>query len=413
MTYTESIKEDSYGWVIVAVGTLSLAFAFGANLTVSILMQPFGAEFGWTRGEISMAYTLLTIGAGSGGVVWGILSDRIGAKKISLMGGAVLSVALMLVSVQSTLWGIYTLYFIIGAFGFACLFTPLLALTGLWFSQRKGLALGIVTAGGAIGQGVIPFIFRLMATSWGWRDAMLYMGVGYFVLLMPALLLLRQPPVLGAAGGGISTSNDNLWGVPHQISLPWIALASFFCCVAMAVPLLHLVPLAEGLGFSSETAVGFLLALMISGTFGRVYFGALADRVGGLKTYFISSFGQTAAVFWFVQSEALVVLYALSILFGFFFSGVMTSIIICAREAAPLRIAGVAVSIVSATAWIGMGVGGYQAGYFFDQTHSYTASYANAALAGVVNLLILAALMWYRSQRQTSNAGVEGTQAMV
>lgn len=412
MTYSESIEEKRYGWVIVAVSTLSLAFAFGANLTVSVLMNPFETEFGWSRAEVSMAYTILTVGAAIGGLVWGGLSDRIGAKKISFIGGVTLSVSLVLISFQSELWVIYVLYFLIGGVGFACLFTPLLALTGLWFSQRKGMAIGIVTAGGAIGQGVIPFIVRLMTSTWGWRDAMLTLGIAYFVLLVPALFLLKQPPVLADPSSDISTSNDNLWGISHKTSIPWLAFAGIFCCICMATPLVHLVPLGMELGFAPETAVGFLLVLMISGTFGRVFFGMLADRVGGLKTYFISSLGQTATVFWFTQTDSIALLYTLSILFGFFFSGVMTSLIICAREAAPLRIVGFAGAFVAASAWIGMGVGGYQAGYFFDQNQSYTASYANAAIAGIINLLIVAALMWYRNNSLHSKTG-SGTHAAI
>ena len=405
MTYSESIEEKQYGWVIVAVSTLCLAFAFGANLTVSVLMNPFETEFGWSRAEVSMAYTILTIGAAIGGLVWGGLSDRIGAKKISFIGGVTLSISLVLISFQSELWVIYVLYFLIGGVGFACLFTPLLALTGLWFSQRKGMALGIVTAGGAIGQGIIPFIVRLMTSTWGWRDAMLTLGIAYFVLLVPALFLFKQPPVLVDPSKNTSTSNDNLWGVSHKISIPWLAFAGIFCCICMAAPLVHLVPLGMELGFAPATAVGFLLALMISGTFGRVFFGMLADRIGGLKTYFISSLGQTALVFWFTQTESIALLYTLSILFGFFFAGVMTSLIICAREAAPLRIVGIAGAIVAASAWIGMGAGGYQVGYFFDQNQNYTASYGNAAIAGIINLLIVAALMWYRNNSQHLNTG--------
>lgn len=412
MTYSESIEEKQYGWVIVAVSTLCLAFAFGANLTVSVLMNPFEAEFGWSRGEVSMAYTVLTVGAAIGGLVWGGLSDRIGAKRISFIGGLTLSMTLILISFQSELWIIYILYFLIGSIGFACLFSPLLALTGLWFSRRKGMALGIVTAGGAIGQGFIPFVVRLMTSNWGWRDAMLYLGIAYFVLLVPALFLLKQPPVLTNHSDKISMSNDNLWGMSHKISIPWLAFAGIFCCICMAVPLVHLVPLGLELGLAPKTAVGLLFALMISGTFGRLIFGALADRVGGLKTYMISSFGQTALVFWFTQTESTTILYALSILFGFFFSGVMTSLIICAREAAPLRIVGIAGAIVAASAWIGMGVGGYQAGYFFDQNQNYTASYGNAAVAGIINLLIVAALMWYRNNAQgtkTEGTGIHAT----
>jgi len=127
----------------------------------------------------------------------------------------------------------------------------------------------------------------------------------------------------------------------------------------------------------------------------------LADRMGGLRAYFLASLGQTIMVFWFTQTQSLLALYILGALFGFAFAGVMTCLIICAREAAPLRMVGLAGAIVAGMGWVGMGSGGYQAGYFYDLTGSYVTSYGNAALAGIINLLIVAALIWYKRRQQT------------
>jgi len=250
--------ERPYGWVIVAIATICLALAFGSNVTVAVLVKPFEDDFGWSRAAISMAYTALTIGAAAGGLFWGSLSDRIGAKRIALFGVVALSGSLMLVGQQSQLWRIYVLYFVIGGFGFACLFTPLLALVGLWFSRRKGMAFGIVTAGGAIGQGIAPVVLQMLITASGWRDAMLYLGAGYLALMLPLLLLLRPPPVLVTSAAAVSRSDANHWGLSHRITLPWLAFAGIFCCICMAVPIVHLVPLGIGLKLSPETAAGLL-----------------------------------------------------------------------------------------------------------------------------------------------------------
>ncbi len=395
----DRFREQPYGWVIVAVATTCLGLGFGANIMISVFMKPFEQEFGWPRADISLAYSVLTIGAAVGGIIWGGLSDRIGAKRIALFGAAVLSVGVMALRWQTDLWQLYLLHFLIGALGFACLFTPMVALTGLWFNENKGLAIGVVTVGGAIGQGVVPFVVRLMITAFGWRDAALYLGVAYFIILMPLLMLVKPPPVIAQSAEQVSRSDDNLWGVPHKITVPWLAFAGIFCCICMAAPLVHLVPLGTDLGFSPQTAAGLLLALMISGFFGRLFFGWLADRIGGLYAYFCASLAQTSTVFWFTQTSDLAVLYAISVLFGFGFAGVMTCLLICAREAAPLRMTGFAMALVSTTAWLGMGVGGYQAGYFYDHSGNYVLAYGNAAIAGMVNLAIVGLLIWYRRWR--------------
>jgi hypothetical protein len=105
---------------------------------------------------------------------------------------------------------------------------------------------------------------------------------------------------------------------------------------------------------------------------------------------------QTVMVFWFTQTESLFALYVLSVIFGFGFAGVMTSLLICAREAAPLRITGFATSVIATTGWIGMGIGGFQGGYFYDLTGDYSWSYGIAAISGMINLVIVGCLIWYR-----------------
>jgi predicted MFS family arabinose efflux permease len=269
----------------------------------------------------------------------------------------------------------------------------------LWFNARKGLAIGMVTAGGAFGQGIVPYLGRLLITEFGWRDAMLALGVGYFAILFPLMFLLKPAPAAEQPTDRAARADGNLWNVPHAITLPWLGFAALFCCVCMAASQVHLVPLDIDLGCSPQTAAGLLLTMMVTGVFGRLFFGWLADRTGGLRAYFLASLAQTSVVFWFTQTRSVATLLQLSVLFGFGFSGVMTCLLICAREAAPLRLSGLAMAVVSTVGWIGMGLGSYQAGLFYDLSASYVLSFANAAIAGILNLLVVAALFWYRQQR--------------
>lgn len=389
-------EEHPYGWVIVAVATVCLALGFGANIIVSVFMKPFEDEFGWLRTDTSLAYTMNAIGAGAGGILWGGLSDVVGTRRIGLFGAVAISLGMIALRWQSDLWSLYLISFAIGALGFGSLFAPMVALAGRWFSARKGLAIGIVTAGGALGQGLVPYIANLLVEQAGWRNAALWLGLGYFAILLPLVLLLRAPPAQVQNASVTQGVDQNLWGISHRVTIPWLALASVFCCTCMAVPLVHLVPLGIGIGCSPQTAAGLLLSAMVAGVFGRLFFGWLADRIGALGAYAISCTAQTTIVFWFTQTESVAVLFQLSVLFGFGFAGVMTCLLICAREAAPVRMSGTAMAVVSTTAWIGMGIGSYQAGFFYDLRNSYVLGYGNAAAAGVVNLLIVSALILYR-----------------
>jgi len=400
-TAADRASEHPYGWVIVAVATVSLALGFGAGGVVSVLMKPLEEEFGWFRADISMAYTAYSIGAALGGLFWGALSDRIGARPVALIGTVGMAAGLAALKWQGAQWQLYLLFFLVGAVGFACLFTPLTALTGLWFNARKGLAIGIATAGGAFGQGIVPYVGRLLITELGWRDAMLALGAGFLVILLPLMFLLRPAPAAEQPAGVAAPHDANLWNVPHAVTLPWLALAALFCCICMAVPQVHLVPLGIDLGCSPQTAAGLLLTVMVTAVFGRLFFGWLADRTGGLPAYFLASLAQTSVLFFFTQTTSIATLYQLSVLFGFGFAGVMTCLLICAREAAPIRLSGFAMAAVATVGWVGMGFGSYQAGYFYDISASYRLSFAIAAIAGATNLLIVAALFWYRRARNS------------
>ena len=101
MIAKQPAREEPYGWVIVAVVTMCMTLGFGAGATVSVLMKPFEEEFGWSRADISMAYTMHTIGAAIGGLFWGGLSDRIGARKIAFIGAVAMSAGLMALKWQS------------------------------------------------------------------------------------------------------------------------------------------------------------------------------------------------------------------------------------------------------------------------------------------------------------------------
>ena len=127
---------------------------------------------------------------------------------------------------------------------------------------------------------------------------------------------------------------------------------------------------------------------------GRIFFGRLSDRVGSLQTYIVASAGQTSLAFLFPYAGSGVQLYVLSALFGLVFSGTMTSFLSCAREYAPAGKMGLALGVVMFFGWAGMAVGAWQGGLFYDLCGDYFVSFANASVAGVANLLILALLVW-------------------
>ena len=379
-------------WVIVAAATFGMMASFGVSTTVAIFMKPFEAEFGWPRADIAFAYTLFSAGAALGGVIYGRVIDWVDTRPIVVIGALVMGGCFIALSLQSNLAMIQCIYLASGIFGFACIYTPLTATVGLWFERRRGLALGIVTAGGTLGQALTTVLMQPLIESFGWRQAYLLVGIAYLLLLVPTMCLVTKPRADDISAVGATKRKTRTWNLPPAVSVGWLGIAAMFCCTSMAVPIVHLVPYLADSGQAPAVSGSLVVTVMLSASAGRVGFGLIADRIGALRSYALAVFVQTITVYWFVELQSLIALYALAVVFGFGYGGVMTALILSVREAVPARSAGISTALVGLLAWSGMGLGGYEGGYCYDLTGSYEASFASAALAGGTNLLILSAL---------------------
>ena len=180
-------------WVVAAAATFGMLASFGMATTVSVFIKPFEDEFGWLRADISFAYALFSAGAALGGLVVGWAFDRIDTRIIVVFGAIVMAAGLAALAFTSDLATVQHIYLATGVAGFACLYTPLIAVIGLWFDRGRGLAMGIVTAGGAIGQGMTPLLVQPMIAAFGWRNTCLMLGIGCAVTLAPVMLLVTKP----------------------------------------------------------------------------------------------------------------------------------------------------------------------------------------------------------------------------
>jgi predicted MFS family arabinose efflux permease len=280
-----------------------------------------------------------------------------------------------------------------GAFGTAMVTTPLYANVGFWFRVNPGLALGITAAGGAVGQALVPYLSGLSITAYGWQATYQYLAVSYLIIALPIGFLIRESPWREQARIEPEAEVRDFPLSEIEV-IVWISIAVIFCCNCMAVPIVHLVPMLTDEGNTLEYAARALLILMTAGALGRIMGGKLADIIGALPAYMLMSLGQTVSVMWFPHVEGTTALYLLAIFFGFTYSGVMSSILICTRMMVSARFAGRAMSITSFFGWGGMGMGGFVGGYFYDLNGNYDWSFGFASAAGVVNLIVLTMFYW-------------------
>ncbi len=372
-----------------------LAIAMGMMVNgFSVFFVSLFDEFGWQRGSVSLINFAGLMGLALGGIVMGRIADRTTTRTVCLAGALILGLCILASAWAQELWQFYALFFLAGLMGAGALFTPLIANVGNWFRIGPGLALGIASAGQALGQGGVPFVAAVMIGAVGWRSTLMWLGVIALVTLIPLAMLIRQPPKQPKQHlqNNAPDEDQSPTPLPPNTTTAWLSIAVVFCCICMSVPLMHLVPLIQDRGIALEDAGSVIFIMLLVAIGGRVFFGKLADMIGAIQAYMIASLWQTVLVFGFVQFETLNAFYIFAIIYGFGYAGVMTSILVCVRVMTPLSRRATTLGVVGLFGWVGHGIGGFQGGYFFDRTGDYTLTYTNAAGAGIINLIIVGSL---------------------
>ena len=395
-------RDINYGWVMVLVVFVLSGLAFGSMASISVFLKPVSLEFGWSRGQTSFAYSIASFASAAFGVIWGQVADKYGTRWFGFTGAICMSLVLFALSSLDSIFQFYLLYFLFGAMGSALLFSPLYANVGFWFRENPGLALGLAASGGAIGQAFIPHLSGILIESSGWKAAYIDLAIIYIVIALPISFLIKE------SSWRISARTDSEqektdFPLSEKEVVAWISFAVIFCCVCMSIPIMHLVPLLTDKGFSVEFATSVLMLLMFCGAFGRILGGMLGDYIGALPGYILMSLGQTVFVIWFPHLISPSTIYIMAALFGFTYSGVMSSILVCTRMMVSAKYGARAMSLTSFFGWIGMGLGGFLGGYFFDIYGDYIWAFTFAGISGVINLFILFLFTLYiRKKRMLS-----------
>lgn len=400
MIKTLSPPDPRFRWVLVSAAALLLGIAMGMMVNgMSAFLVPLEMHFGWDRAEIAAINSFGLIGIALGGIAMGFIADRLATRTVCLIGATSISLALMMAAQAQTLWQFYLLFFAAGAVGGGALFAPVIALVGVWFRTGAGMAIGIASAGQALGQGLMPYGAGYLIELSGWQNALTYLGVFSALTLIPLSLLMLEPPKLADATEAAAGDTPRL---PSRIVLPALSIAVLGCCAGMAVPLMHLVPLIQGVCGVGPEAGGPLLAMLVAAIAGRLFFGRLADIIGPMRAWMAATAWQTLLMLGFVFIGTMETFWYFAPLYGFGYGGVMTGVLVSVRALTPQSRRASATGIVLAFGWFGHALGGWQGGLLFDFTGGYFWAFANAMVFGVINLVIIGTL--YLALRRRSVA---------
>ncbi|MER9106999.1 MFS transporter [Mesorhizobium sp. M0848] len=377
----------SYRWVIVAAGALMSCVAIGTMFSLAIFLEPMAIDTNWSRAGISSAMTLNFLVMGLGGFAWGAISDRFGARIVVMIGAVLLGLALVLASRAGSLLSFQVTYGVLVGLAASAFFAPMIALTTGWFDTNRSLAVSLVSAGMGVAPMTISPFARWLISAYDWRTAMFDIGITAWVLLLPAVLLVRQPPkpVLVDTGSAPVAEGAGLT-VGQALRSPQfivLGLTFFACCAAHSGPIFHMVSYAMLCGVAPMAAVSIYSVEGLAGLGGRLFYGVLADRLG-VKPVLIAGLAiQAIVIAAYLSISQLEQFYMLAVIFGATYGGVMPLYAVLAREYFGQRILGTVFGAATMLSSLGMALGPLAGGMVFDAYANYSWLFIGSALIGL------------------------------
>lgn len=394
--------ESRYAWIRLMVALALVTIGNIGMYAASIVLPSIQADFGVSRAGASLPYAATMLGFGIGGIFMGRLADRFGVFVPVIVGALGLCAGFVLASRAETIVTFNLVHgLVIGLLGSSALFSPLVADTSLWFTRRRGLAVGICMCGNYLAGAVWPPITQHFVEQIGWRQT--YTGIGVFCLvtLLPlALCIRRKPPSITLAISDTPSAprshpdGNRPLGLSTGTAMALLCIAGVACCVAMAMPQVQIVAYCGDLGYGAANGANMLSLMLTAGIISRLASGWISDRIGGLRTLLLGSVLQSLALWLYLFNKGLLPLYVISALFGLFQGGIVPAYAVIVREHFPAEGTGVRVGIVLMATLVGMALGGWMSGAIYDLTSSYWAAFANGIAWNLLNAFIAIFLLY-------------------
>lgn len=380
--------------VVLIASLLFILVGTGSIYFIVVALKEIAAEFAWPRTVPSTAYALQYLGTGIGGIFMGWYFDRRGMEIPAFVGGSMIGVGAILTSFVSSQWELFFIYgAMLGFFGRSALFGPLTTNITHWFEHKKSLAVGVVSSGQGLAGMLWPPVFHHLIAAVGWRQTALIYGVFTLVAMLLLALILRQKPPTPKPQSAVSQTFADAPRSSMAIQAS-LSTASVGCCVAMSLPLAHVVSHVSDLGFDPARGAEVLSLMLgcsvISSLFGV---GFLGGRYGGLRALFIFSTVQAILLVTLAFTGSLPGIYLAAALLGLGYGGILPCYPVIVRELLPSAEAGRRTGLILLCAGGGMALGSWLGGYIFDLTGSYQMAFLIGVAFNLGNLAIIFSLI--------------------
>jgi MFS family permease len=402
-----------YGWIIVAVGFVTMAIGVSARTAFSLLFPPILDEFGWERGVTAGVFSFGFFVSAMLSPLVGRLMDRRGPRVVIEMGVVVMAAGLILAPFARLPWHLYaTLGALVGGGGNCLGYTGQSLFLPNWFVRRRGLAASLTFSGVGVGSIVLlPWLQSLIARA-GWRAACWTLGLLVLGVLVPLNLLLKRSPAdLGLQPDGDAMSpraatSERLkvvdpawaavdWTLARALRTArfwWIAIGYFCGLFAWYAVQVHQTKYLVEIGFSSTHAAWALGFVSLVAVPGQIALGHLSDRIGREWVWTIGSLGfvlclsallalrraPTEPLLWFMVAAQGLLGYSLTSVIGAIPAEIFAG-----------RHYGTVFGTLMLAAIVGGAAGPWATGALYDVTGSYAPAFSIAVAGSALSALAI------------------------
>lgn len=381
-------KVNTYRWLVVIGGVL-IIMCLGVAYAWGVFLMPIAKEFGWGRGETSLAISILLLVFSVFMVIGGICEKRYGPRVTATLGGIFVCLGWVLAYFTQSLWWLYISYGVLAGIGTGLGYLPAISTGIKWFPDKRGLVTGIIIFGFGFGAAFLAPLAARFIELYGWRMTMLIYGVGFGSIIIGAAQLLKTPPRDWQPQGLTAQKRDGLKVVSNDFSpgqmlktttFKLIFISYFTSMVAGMMAIGHISAFANDAGYTSIQAAFTITVLAIANGLGRIIFGALSDKTGRKNIIVVLFLIMALGMILLPYMTILFALYAVAGVIGLCFGGFLAVYPAATGDFFGTKDFGTNYGLVFMGYGAGCFAGPWLGGIVYDTTGSYSAAFIAAGI---------------------------------
>ena len=306
-TGVETVKMPR--WIPLLGGVLGSTCCGLLLYAWSVFIKPLNTEFGWSRAEISLAFSICALVFGITTFFAGKASDKYGPRIVVIIGSIILGIGFVLAGFITSKTGLYLTYGLIAGLGGGMVYLPPIATAPKWWPDRKALATGFAVVGLGLGSFIMAPLatYLITAPGLGWRYVFIYVGIAMGVMGLISAFCLSVPPAGWKPAGyhppaptsvtPVSFAGDYHFGEAVRTPQFWLLYVSYFCgCFAGLMVIGHIAGHGRDAGLQPMEAAFAVSTLAIFNAVTRILIGVVADKMGTRVSFLIIFVLQVAAM---------------------------------------------------------------------------------------------------------------------